>query len=662
MFKCGNLSFNIAENTILSKMIESSGKFDVSSNELPESFIGGVMMYLGQKQVTCGSDMLEFLDFLLFAEIPIDGVVDFISVIEILQLDANWQCQRANITTYLIDGLLDRIGGDDDEIRYENVLEEWLDRGAICHEHIDTLKRINVSIDHHVSNRVRIIVEAGCRMGELNMFSNLTRLEMHYVYIETLSLDLQLPKLISFKAKHLIVSEITPLRTSSFPMMKNLELFDIECDSRISSRFVGTTVLYVCGTPNLKTLSLRTNGPIAIEIVGEFENLADLYIDSAACKFNPDSFVAPKLRKLGLDHDFPALWGCAPAGRLASSNIHTAIATVPGLSGVTDITFGHRYPYSRNRESGRLCTASCLDTCAHLPITRFTLNDTICMYRVTMTNLSNLAYLHLTCCDRTRSGGKMPRKIKIELYVPLVENLLINCYEYIITITGTTSVKICDVWLDDVADLKFASNADKLTLRDPLDQVNPNNLIGVKKLILLSPTNQPLPISTICWNYTPEKYPFLSRFQENCSGTTSTTACRLIPQCTHKFYKQIVDDYIHDYRMLRERAIEFMQITRSAMNTCALAGEGTKIDHLETMKTYYDDKPEDQKLIRAKLRAMETLIEHGDKFMSKESTDMLACHKDLKVVCKLLHSHIRMLDVHEDIIFMFERYFGKYYS
>lgn len=277
-FKCGSESdrfqFSITHKTILNKIAASDGPHDVECREIPGFLLSGAMLYTGDKDLLTGSDVIALLDFLLFAEISIDefGLNSKI-ILDILNSDKEWTCERANIVKYLC------------EISPASVVNEWLKAGNIDYAHIVTLR---------------------CEETPISKYVNLCELHISNVNATSL-IDLSLPKLLKFHCNALKLN--TPdFNFGMVPSMGRLEVLDVRMDDIYLLELSGP---FGFCPPNRQKQDPRsvtfqnmndlivlkvcvTNSLVKARIVGEFPNLEELNYE--ACDFI--NFKATRLTKL----------------------------------------------------------------------------------------------------------------------------------------------------------------------------------------------------------------------------------------------------------------------------------------------------------------------------------------------------------------------------
>lgn len=295
MFKCGDYSFFVTHQTILDRLNAPDGIFDKECREIPEFLRAGAMLYNGDRILASGSDMIALLDFLLFAEIPIDvfGINPKL-ILEVLESDDEWECGRANIANYLCS-----IAPGDFRIK------EWLDKGNIDYGLVEAIKcETAIQLIDYASNQSK--------------YRNLH--DLHIARIEmTALLSLPLPHLVKFTCSRVILDRPDiEYNFGIIPSMRNLEVLNIGIYSSEPTHtyksgyatmrrgHVFRNVVFQ-NMPSLRSLKLRFGFINIIEnasIIGNFPNLRALNCDQ--CNFI--NFSAPMLEKLTADYPMQHGW------------------------------------------------------------------------------------------------------------------------------------------------------------------------------------------------------------------------------------------------------------------------------------------------------------------------------------------------------------------
>lgn len=564
-----DFQFAITHSTVLDKLAASDGPYDVECREIPEFLLPGAMLYAGEKDLLTGSDMIDLLDFLLFAEILIDEIIDTATIVDILKSDEVWTTDRANIVSYIIS----RISIVDEKNSYD-ILNTWVNNG---------------NFDPSLVDKVTVMHSRDIR------FQNLIELSMDTVTVEQL-VKFTLPNLLILRIKSLI-SSYSELSTANVPVLRGLEVFDVYIPSQ-----PGVSVnLTISDMPKLViaiTIYSGTNDASSITYTGTFPKLREISIIRSNFKF----FYAPRLTTISFDAFYRNILTLA------------AVSNPITCGNIRDVTC------RQNRHGLKES-----DIRLHFPnCTRLTMYDMhvdVGIIKSELTHLSlkyNNSLLdtvseHESACPMKMNSiyGRMsmhhsicscPPKKKLIIDIPTLQELTIDHNTiYAIEVKNVAELSRCNVWYRSMADLKlkFLEGIKELKLTigctrgDGPDPEVFRNLSPDTNLTFVDERKMPMPITDVYgdrWNEILQTHPYMANLcAKNVTVRPSNRLLfpekyRVIPRCMYVYYTIRINECIDDFKQLQRNALQFIDAVNLLINM--------KSDAIQKYKSS-SDKPDE---------------------------------------------------------------------
>lgn len=549
MFRCGDITFDIVHDTYLTKLIDSVGSYDISSNDIPESYKTGVLFYSGQNNIACGRDIIELLNFLLFAEIDVKSFIDDRVILDVLLGDNTWHCDRINVTNYIVECVMQMQTWSYDKMQ---ILYTW-----IVYENMDpyNLNVLNVNDD--------------CACGDIStisQFPNLVTLHLHSTNISTLTgLEMNLS---NFSCDSLLIFEDVDLgNVSIFRELCELNLKLVNGSTNLPSR-IHNVIMNGNNHPNLMKMKMSVAAltaparlyasvatPLLIYVSGDFNELNELDVENVIIS----NIKIPILKKLRTNCTRPFM-----------NDVHTNLIEFIDASESTFLYERQSISITDTFPALKKLTFESLPS-AHRHDTMITIDSMTVETLAIGVNNSNDCYAR-----NIRIHLNFPKlhelivvsDINLELDNKFIENVICRkSSTYDIFNCHTVRKSSCINWLTSspkIGTLLFEHDGKPLTFSNQ-SMYNPANMENVENFIPIDNDGQSITLDRLYggfWNAITLQYPYmldlnisLSRFE---SGSNTRAQVYCIPLCMHKFYTDRLEPHYSNYNTIANMARRYV--------------------------------------------------------------------------------------------------------
>lgn len=582
-FMCCGEEFIVTHKTLLHEFAESTGRYDVECREIPDVFINGVRMYAGRRDLMMGRDMLDLLDFLLFAEINVLEIISADQIVKFLKHETDWYCSSGT-TAYFICKLFGKYSAF-----------ELVQKGLINPNAIDAIPgEINIDPETNlrIFDRNPDIITVGSSL--LAQFENLSEISIDSCKLSHLR-ELHPNNLRSLGCKQLLVDAEANI-SEGFAVFSNLEIMNVKFIT-VSSVGAGASVVISIRLPKLEGLNVELHsssmrGLGRIDIDGDYPALKSLNIgDNGGGSFI--DFTAPSMKILEYRNEYigsllidtiylPGVTEVKfdyPAIFFARSDAMDVINTV--MPNVTSLTLGSLTMNNYDIKLAELPKLQSFKLIWNTPDGNTSESYTGKFNKYLDTHNASFAYSKEIVRINIDASWSMPMHSQGSALSITIASTTTTCPYAVTILSSAGRVGTADIYYPTVRDWSFIDGIKELTLRGVTSglgrTITPMMLESLESLICYKINSEMIALSTIYnlndMDHDVQKYmrrlvydsDFLIKEQviakraihpvghEPVSVTTS-----IWPQCMFKYYETNLERRITDYRTITSYALKMI--------------------------------------------------------------------------------------------------------